>query len=84
MKALIDIHSHLGQINNSSMSAGGAGLRDLHRKAGITHAEISLMVVAHPDHLAASPKHAQTRGLSASSCIRCWATTISSPRRCTG
>jgi predicted TIM-barrel fold metal-dependent hydrolase len=81
MKALIDVHSHLGQINNSSMSAGGARLRDLHRKAGITHAvafsieacyggldagnrlaleeaaahaEISLMVVAHPNHLAAS------------------------------
>jgi predicted TIM-barrel fold metal-dependent hydrolase len=81
MKALIDVHSHLGQSTNAAMSAGGTRLCELYRQAGITHGVafsieacyggldagnhqalqeaaphdmISLMVVAHPNHLAAS------------------------------
>jgi hypothetical protein len=83
MRGLIDVHSHLGQITNSGMSAGGARLCELFREAGITHGVafsieacyggldagnrlaveeaaghdmLSLMVVAHPNHVASS-KH---------------------------
>ncbi|MFN0167611.1 MAG: amidohydrolase family protein [Bryobacteraceae bacterium] len=35
--SLIDVHSHLGQITNSAMSADGDRLCALFRRAGITH-----------------------------------------------
>lgn len=37
MRALIDVHSHLGQYSNAGMSAGGARLAQLYRTAAITH-----------------------------------------------
>jgi len=37
MRALIDVHSHLGQIVNEGMSATGARLCELFRQASITH-----------------------------------------------
>ncbi|MFN7925182.1 MAG: amidohydrolase family protein [Bryobacteraceae bacterium] len=38
MKALIDVHSHLGQYSIGSMSADGDRLCALYRQAGVTHA----------------------------------------------
>lgn len=81
MKALIDVHSHLGQSTNAPMSADGKRLSELAQQAGITHGVafsieacyggldagnrlaveeaatqdmLSIMVVAHPNHLETS------------------------------